>query len=163
MSLAYGKLLHYLFSEFNKMIMARKDQLPLKAKRKHYPELLWINPPFHSSFINNSQQNKFAKAMDTTAAVYADNWSLQLKRIWDTQGRELYLDQVHKFSAKGLMTYWMAVDRTIKFWDTALSPLHKSKKKAATTVSTTATFNSDRNNCGHRRTNKFFWKRKREF
>ena len=129
------------------MIMARKDHLPLKAKRKHYPEIIWINPPFHS------QRNKFAKAMDATAAVYADNWSLQLKRIWDTQGCELYLDQVHKFSAKGYMMYWMAVDRTIKFWDTALSPLHKIKKKNQTT---TGDYNPERTNCGNHRTSKFF-------
>ena len=128
-SMAYGKLFHYIFSEFNKMIATRKDQFPLKAMKEHTRELLWINPPFHSSFTNNSQCNKFTKAMDTMAAIYADNWSLQLKRIWDTQARDLYLDQAHYYSAKGLVTYWMAVDCTIKFWDTALGPIHKTKQK----------------------------------
>ena len=152
-SLAYGKLLHYLFSEFNKMIAAHKDQLPLRAKRQHFPELLWINPYFHSSFNNNGQRNKFTKAMDTTAAIYADNWSLQLKHIWDPQNREIYLDHACRFSSKGLMTYWMAVDHTIQFWETALSPVHKKKQSKST-------FFPGR---GKQRTNKFSWRKDNEF
>ena len=157
-SMAYGRLLHYVFSEFNKMIATRKDQFPLKATREHFPELLWINLPFHSAFTNNGQRNKFTKAMDTTVAIYADNWSLQLKRIWDTQGRDLYLDQAKCYSAKGLMTYWMAVDRTIKFWDTALSPIHKLPKNQ---------FNKGQNIFGGSKrgqcTNKFSWKKNKCF
>ena len=80
-SMLYSHLLHYLFSEFNKLILARKDYLPAKALKAHYPELLWINPPLHASFRNNSQRVKFAKILDTTAAIYPDMWSLKLKRI----------------------------------------------------------------------------------
>ena len=96
--------------------------------------------------------------MDTMAAIYADNWSLQLKRIWDTQARDLYLDQAHHYSAKGLVTYWMAVDCTIKFWDTALSPIHKTKQKPYAELSEKF--------CGNKRvqqTNKFSWKREKCF
>ena len=126
MSLAYGKLLHYLMSEINKLILAKKDFLPVRSRCPHQSEMIWINPPFHSGFKNNSQRNKFSRAFDTTAAIYDDTWSLKLKHIWDTQGSELFLPEVNRYSAKGLMTYWMAVDPTIRFWDTALSSEHQA-------------------------------------
>ena len=124
----------------------------------NYSTIFSVNPPFHSSFTNNSQCNKFMKAMDTMAAIYADNWSLQLKRIWDTQAHDLYLDQAHHYSAKGLLTYWMAVDCTIKFWDTAFSPIHKTNKNHMQ--------NCQKSFGGNKRvqwTNKFSWKREKCF
>ena len=48
-------------------------------------------------------------------------WSLLLKKIWNSEDNSLYLRDSHRFAATGYMTYWMAVDRTIKFWDTALN------------------------------------------
>ena len=48
-------------------------------------------------------------------------WSLKLKKIWDSDNSMLFLRDEKHFTATGLMTYWMAVDRTVKFWDTALS------------------------------------------
>ena len=150
MSMAYSRILHYLFSEFNKIIAARKDILPLKAKCLHYPELIWVNPPFNTGFVNNPQRNKFSKALDSTAAIYADNWSLQLKRIWDTQGRDLYLPRYSRFTSKGLMTYWMAVDRSVRFWDTALSPLNRRTNPTTTPVAPKATHKK-------RGCNKFKW------
>ena len=122
MSLTYRKLLHYLMSKVNKLILTKKDFLPAWLKRLHQPEILWINPPFHSGFRNNGQRNKFSWALDNTAAIYEGTWSLKLKCIWDTQVKELFLSDMNRFSAHGLMMYWMAVDCTIHFWDTALSP-----------------------------------------
>ena len=159
MSLACGKILHYLFSEFHKIISARKDMLHLKAKRPHYPEVIWINPPFHSGFGNNAQRNKFTKAFDTTAAIYNDTWSLKLKRIWDPQSSDLFLKEANRFTAKGLMTYWMAVDRTMKFWDTALSPAHKVVSTHQDVENTGRPMNKKKN----RHFNKFHWQKRREY
>ena len=107
MSLVYGKILHYLFSEINKLVAAKLDFMPPRARKEHWPELIWINPPFHANFKNNGQQNKFAKALDNTAALYPDNWSLKRKCIWDTQAQDLFIADSNRFTAKGLMTYWM--------------------------------------------------------
>ena len=158
MSLAYGRILH-MFSEVNKMIAARKDMLRLKSCRDHFPEIIWINPLFHNSFRNNAQCNKFSKALDTTAAIYMDNWSLKLKRIWDPQSRDLYLDDPNRFTAKGLMTYWMAVDRTIKFWDTALSPIKCQQMPLQTLMPMPNQTHKRKKN---HRYNKLFWQKKRE-
>ena len=155
MSLAYGKLLHFLLSEVHRMIQTRKDYLPLKAKKQHFPEIIWINPPFHCNFANvdNSQRNKFSRALDTTAAIYEENWSLKLKRIWNPQSSELFLKESQRFTTKGFMTYWMAVDRTIRYWDTALSPLKKVHHQNA--------WHQNFKNQKYQRTSKgkFFWKK----
>ena len=156
MSVVYGRILHYIFSEFHKLIVAKKDFLRMKSKRHHFPELLWIDPPFHNAFNNNSKRHKFSKALDNTAAIYIDNWSLKLKRIWDPQSTDLFLQDVQRYTSKGLMTYWMAVDRTIKFWDTALSPVNKMQ---------TATKHPGQKQHTKKRghADKFYWQRKREF
>ena len=99
MSLAYGKLLHYLMCEINKLISVKKDFLPVHSRRPHQPEMIWINPPFHLGFKNNTQRNKFSRALDNTAAIYEDTWSLKLKHIWDAQGHELFLPEANRFSA----------------------------------------------------------------
>ena len=82
--------------------------------------MLWIVPPFHSGFPDNSQCAKFSKALDTTAALYPNMWALKLKKIWNPEDTSLYLQESARFTATRLMSYWMAVDRTVKFWDTAL-------------------------------------------
>ena len=88
MSLTYGRLLHYLFSEVNKLISAKCAAMPLRARHPYHPEVIWINPPFHLGFANNSERNKFNRALDTTADLYDYMWSLKLKCIWDTQSHE---------------------------------------------------------------------------
>ena len=162
MSMVFGKILHYIFSEFNKIITAKKDILKPKSRRNCYSELLWINPPFNKDFSNNPQHSKFGKALNTTASIYADNWSLQLKRIWDTQSQDLFIPGARRFSSKGLMTYWMVVDRTIRFWDTALSPL--SRRHTVNSVNpvsnqVTSHCNNQPTNQARGNTQKFRWYR----
>ena len=120
MSVIYGRLLHFLFSEFNRQISAKKDYLLKKAIRNGLPHVLWINPPFHTNFPDNPQRAKFGKCLDRTATLYPNMWSLKLKKIWNSQDTSLYLKDAGHFTATGLMTYWMAIDRMVKFWDTAL-------------------------------------------
>ena len=137
MSLLFSRLMHYIFSEFNKLIQARKDYLPKKSIRADFPHVLWIVPPFHSGFSDNSQLAKFGKALDTTAVLYPNMWALKLKKIWSPEDTSLYLQESARFTATGLMSYWMAVDRTVKFWDTALVTGlmgHKNPGQSATAV-----------------------------
>ena len=154
MSVAYGRVLHYLFSEVNRLVAIKKDFLWMKSKKSHYPEIIWVNPPFHRSFRNNTHRNKFSKALDATAAIYSDNWSLKLKCIWTSEGQDLFLADANRYTSNGLLTYWMAVDRTIKFWDTALSPLNKMFKKKQTP-------RPQQGRPAMQRSSKFFWKKRK--
>ena len=55
MSIVYGRLTHYLLSEFNRLLTIKKESMPHKAVRPNYPHILWINPPTHCNFLNNTR------------------------------------------------------------------------------------------------------------
>ena len=78
MSVIYGRLVHYLFSEVNKLLTMRKEMSPLKGLCDGYPQVLWIHPPFHMYFVDNTERAKFGKALDKTVTLYQYMWSLKL-------------------------------------------------------------------------------------
>ena len=41
----YGRLIHWLSAELNKITKIHKDRLPVKAVRCNYPSFVWISPP----------------------------------------------------------------------------------------------------------------------
>ena len=110
MSIVYGRIVHYLMCEFNKLVSTKKDKMPMKAVHPNYPHLLWINPLPHDLFGNNNQWYKLSKALDNTVVLYKNMWSLKLKKIWNAVDTSLYVKDANRFTATGLMTYWMAVD-----------------------------------------------------
>ena len=118
-SLTYGHLLHYIFSEFNRLLRIKIEMLPKKARRNVH--IIWIHPPFHCYFKDNNLRHKFSKALDTMAAMYPNNWSLQLKKVWNTEDPNLYIRDAKRYTATGLMTYYLAIDRTVRFWNTNLN------------------------------------------
>ena len=119
-SVIYGRIIHYMCDEIMKLLTSKKEKLPKRATRDQFPHVIWIVPPFHSFFTDNPQCAKLGKALDNTVVLFKNMWSLKLKKIWDSQDSTLYVKDSHRFTVTGLMTYWMAVDRTIKFWDTSL-------------------------------------------
>ena len=142
-SVIYGRIIHYMCDEIMKLITLKKEKLPKRAMRDHFPHVIWIVPPFHSFFPDNPQRAKLGKALDNTVVLFKNMWSLKLKKIWDSQDSSLYIKDAGRFTATGLMTYWMAVDRTIKFWDTQLinPPAVKSNHNPPKTYGTTKDYN----------------------
>ena len=46
LSVMYSRIIHYLFSEVNKLLTTRKEMSPVKGLHNGYPQVLWIHPPF---------------------------------------------------------------------------------------------------------------------
>ena len=42
---------------------------------------------------------------------------LMLKKVWDSQDTNLYIQESRRFTASGLKAYWEAIDRTVRYFD----------------------------------------------
>ena len=50
-----------------------------------------------------------------------DNTSvLELKKVWNSKDEALYSKEQQRFSVEGMCTYWLAMDRTLKFCDSTI-------------------------------------------
>ena len=125
-----GKILHWIMNELDKLAEIHKDRLPAKAKRSNYPGFIWIEAPFHKYFGNNTQREKFNKALSTIGALHENVAVLGLKKIWDPENGSLFLQRENRFTADGFQCYWEAVDKTVRFADTIhFKKLQKNKDR----------------------------------
>ena len=133
--ITYTKILQWITKEFYRISLAHKEKLPNKARRYKYPAFIWIAPPLNVNFLNNDLRRELTLAMESVASKYNDFWCLQLKKVWEYDNPSYYDDDCHRFTAKGVSTYWNAVDSTVKFWNTNLnhkpSKIDKKTKKTA--------------------------------
>ena len=78
---------------------------------------------------------KFNKALEDTAKLHGNTWSLPLKKAWNAQDSELFLQDRNRFTAVGYRTYWEAVDHTVCYFDSVLlkKQLKNSKSRSKST------------------------------
>ena len=117
----YGRTLEWLMSKLHKTITVYKEYLPNKARRYKYPHLLCICPPLHRYFYNNSQRLRFAESLEIVTSQYIEMSALSLKKIWDEEDTHLVIKDKQRLSARGEISYWQAVDATVKYWDNKFS------------------------------------------
>ena len=119
-SYVMGKTLYWLMNEFCKIISGYKDHLPPKAKKATYPHIIWIQAPCHNSFPKayNDLRQKFNLCLSKMGKLHLNTSVLELKKIWDPEDSTLVLPGSETLTAKGRVTYWEAVDRTVKYCDT---------------------------------------------
>ena len=121
-TLLYGKNLEKLANEINRLILARKDQLPKKSKKDGYPQILWVEPPTHVNFFDNTCRMKFNDCLEAILPRFQNMAYLKLKDRWDFRRNELFRNG--KYTALGLAAYWEAIDAGMAYWD---SRRHKPK------------------------------------
>ena len=122
-------------SEYDKLIASAKDHLPTKAKCDNYPQILWIEAPQHDNIPTTNQlmRTKFNAALNTAASFHDIDHVLQLKKVWDPHSLNLFLKEEKRFTSDGLIDYWLAVDKTVKYANTILfKKIEKKKEKKAT-------------------------------
>ena len=125
-------LLSYIMIEFKRILEAHAEHLPKKAKHTDdAPKFVWIQPPLHRNFTNNTLHNKFAKVCDEMARIHPNNFTLELKKGWDEHDDHLYLKDYRCFTDAGLVAYWRAGDKTIKYADTILIKKINKKKRVS--------------------------------
>ena len=114
----YAKFLDWIMTQQERLIASQKEYLPLKARQLNYPQIIWIEPPLHDNFDNNTQRAIFGNILSNTAQFYDGVSVLQLKKIWDEKDTKLFVKENKRFTADGMKKYWEAVDKTVKYADT---------------------------------------------
>ena len=65
-----GKLIDWLMCDYDKLVETQKEFLPTKAKRKLYPQFLWIKALLHKDFRNNEVRGRYNRAINTVAKLH---------------------------------------------------------------------------------------------
>ena len=152
-----GHVLNWLMNEYDKLISIHKENLPAKAKRAGYPQILWIEPPLHDNFLNNRERESFNSTLSTVAQFHPDTWVLKLKKIWDPNDNSLYMKEEQRFTAAGLKSYWDAVDKTVRYADTILLKKPEKHKQQNAKPVYAGYAQQNTNEC---RNDKYHWSRK---
>ena len=114
------RILNSIMSDHDKLLRAHKEYLPIKSRRSTHPQIIWIEPPQNCQFSNNEERSLFTKCLGNIAKLHSNTTSLALKKIWDMENRNLFVQDYNRYTAEGYATYWSAVDCTVKFADTIL-------------------------------------------
>ena len=123
-----GRIIDAVMREYNNLINIQKEFLLKKAKKADYPKIVWIEPPLHANFNNNTERRKMIRAMNDVVKFHDNNFMLWLKKVWDAENLNLFSKKYNCFTNEGYTTYWRAVDTTLKFADTILFKKKKDWK-----------------------------------
>ena len=126
-----ARLLNFVMSEHERCVAVYKECLPVRSTCADYPQFLWIQPPLHDNFCpeDNSLRYKFNKCLEKATKIHQNVSSLMLKKVWDPANGNLFLEHSQRFTAEGYQSYWEAVDRTVRYFDSII--LKKSEKRKA--------------------------------
>ena len=116
----YGRLVHWLASEIDKLIEIHKDRLPKKAIKKGYPQIIWFSPLQHAGFADNMYRNKMTQSIKSGLRQQVDHISLSPKKFWSFHDSSLISEG--RVTKAGYRTFWKSFDSAIEFWCKHLAP-----------------------------------------
>ena len=131
------RVLNHIMTHLERSIASFKENLPAKCLQAGFPQILWIHPPSHVLFSNNSLRYKFGKCLEELAKIHDNTFSLMLKKVWDPNDKNLYMADRKRYTVAGFRSYWEAVDKTIRYCDAVLLKKQEKKKfqKGAASIS----------------------------
>ena len=118
----------HMITDIHDLIMEHKRKMPSKALKYKYPTVLWITPPSHDNFIDNSSRNLTKEVIQSAVMQYNEMRFMNLKH-WSPSDESLVTETYtgYRFTGKGLGKYWSAVDKAILQWcDKQEQYTHKS-------------------------------------
>ena len=127
LGLIYNKIINWLFAEFKKILESTMDLVAPKSKKEDNPYILWILATRHEKYPNDKKRGKFNDCLTSVGKLYSNNFTLDLKQLWDPKELSLYNPNEKKLTAYGLKTYWKSVDRTIKFCNSIIDRITAKK------------------------------------
>ena len=124
----YERCLKWLMSECRKFAATiREDILPSRAKRQDWPNFLWILPSLHKNYTNRKYRRIFSETIKKVARPQDNTFTLELKQVWDENDGNLYLWPDKRYSQAGYISYWTAVDRTVRVCNSIINRSEFSK------------------------------------
>ena len=130
-TITIGKLTEWLLREFDRTIECMLDVLPQKAKRDGQPHVIWIQPPTHKYFTNNNNTKRtiLGNCLGTVVKLYKNMSALHMLKVWDHEDGNAVLFDSTRYTAQGLINYWMSVDSAFRFWDVAIFPKSSNQSR----------------------------------
>ena len=120
---AYGMVIEYSMKQVNNLVNSFLGQnLPQKANKYNWPNILWIEPTLHSRYQDNSLRIKFIRSLHIAVQNYNRMVVLPLRQHWNDHDDSLVSSG--RLNQNGYNTYCSAMDSTIRFADTKLMRNH---------------------------------------
>ena len=117
---SFSRMLNHIMTEHERTISAFKEHLPSKSLKSDFPQILWVQAPFHDGFCNNDLRFKFNHCMEEVCKLHVNTHSLMLKKAWDAHNPDLFLEHSQRFTAEGFSKYWKAVDHTARYFNSVV-------------------------------------------
>ena len=77
----YAEVTNYLVEQFHRICISYKEMLPTKTRQAFIPYVIWILPPSHINYYNNTAREKFAVALTAAVRRYPEMACLSLKKL----------------------------------------------------------------------------------
>ena len=115
----------------------------------------------HDYFLGeeNELRDKFNSCLRAIGKLHENVSVLELKKIWDRHDSQLFVQSTSRYTAEGLRSYWLAVDRSIQFCDTTimkrvakyqLKPPRDNTSKSDAAANNTTSSSAERRNLSYR-------------
>ena len=69
---------------------------------------------------DNSLHYRFNRCLDEVAKLHNNVHTLVLKEVWNPKDGSLFLQDSNRYTADGYKSYWEAVDRTVRYFDSVI-------------------------------------------
>ena len=78
--------------------------------------------PTHMYFKNNHKREIAKDHLLKEAKFYKNMSVLRMVKVWEEDNPNLFNNHSYRFTSEGLAKYWLSVDSTIRYWNTAIHP-----------------------------------------
>ena len=119
------------------------------CKPENFPYILWIHATRHNQYRFDNRRKLFNEALVSVGKEFNNNFTLELKQLWNPTEKMLFNKDGQKHTAYGLRTFWKSIDRTIKFCVSIIERITAKRTMARINGNNRTEQPSDNNRGGH--------------
>ena len=93
LSKPFSRIINHIMTEHERCISAYKEYLPAKCLKEDYPQILWIQAPYHDSFTNNEHRYRFNRSIEEATRFHGQVHTLMLKKVWDPKDSSFFAQE----------------------------------------------------------------------
>ena len=111
----FGRWTEWLVQQMIELIKAKKDVLPLKAKKDHEPMVYWLLTPNHKNydFLTRPKIAKFNNCLEAAVKPQQDMRCIHFKERWDYDDQNLVVND--SLTSDSLFNFYEALDASVQF------------------------------------------------